>query len=39
MLKSIGLDIKWKKIKKPKKAAEDITEEEKVYGHDNQIYA
>ncbi len=29
MLKSIGLDIKWKKIKKPKKAAEDITEEEK----------
>ena len=31
MLKSIGLDIKWKKIKKPKKAAEDITEEEKVY--------
>ena len=31
MLKSIGLDIKWKKIKKPKNATEDIAEEEKVY--------
>jgi hypothetical protein len=31
MLKSIGLDIKWKKIKKSKKATEDIAEEGKVY--------